>query len=221
MSEVISTRNLNPLPSVVELKRLCQSLAMLDAVLMPEWDNRYYSFDARWGDGEMLASMRNGSGDTYAILFTAAGAVIKGYAHESELGRYAAESGDPWPGVVDDVPPEFQTMLAEPAFPVEETSFCVWRKADGPVWEVGAIGFPPGEDPDGSRLLLSILDGNPRTYQEWSEEYYERSVPLAAVEAVYRHQPLDDDLLGQLNPNITAAELSDDVQEIGYPVRVD
>jgi hypothetical protein len=220
MSGVISTRNPNPLPAVVELRRLCQSLAMLDAVLMPEWDNRYYSFDAHWGDGEMLASMRNGSGDTYAILFTAAGAIIKGYAHESEMGRYAAESGRPWPGVVEQVPPEFQPMLAEPAFPLEETSFCVWRKADAALWEVGAIRFPEGEDPDGSRLLLSVLDGNPRTYQEWSEEYYERSVPLDAVEAVYQHQPLDGHLLGQLNPDITVDELSDDGQEIGYPDRV-
>lgn len=221
MSGVISTRNLNPLPAVAELRRLCQSLAMLDAVLMPEWDNRYYSFDAHWGDSEMLASMRNGSGDAYAILFTDAGAIIKGFAHESEMGRHAAESGGPWPGVVDNVPPEFRPLLDEPAFPLEETSFCVWRRADGNAWEVGEIRFPPGEDPDGSLSLLSILDGNPRTYQEWAEEYDERSVPLAAVEAVYRHQPLDGRLLGELNPDVSAHDLSDDAQEIGYPVRVD
>jgi hypothetical protein len=221
MSALISTRNLKPLPGVAELRGLCQSLAMLDAALMPEWDYRYYSFDAHWGDGEMLASMRNGSGDAYAILFTDAGAIIKGFAHESEMGGYATDSGRPWPGVVDHVPPEFQQMLAEPAFPLAETSFCVWRKIDGPLWEVGAIRFPPGEDPDGSRLLLSILDGNPKTYQEWSEEYYERSVPLDAVEAVYRHQPLDGRLLGRLNPNITVHEVSDDGREIGYPVMLD
>lgn len=219
MPEVISTRNLKPLPAVAELRRLCQSVAMLDAILMPDWEDRFYSFDAHWGDAEMLASMRNGSGDSYAVIFTPDGAVLKGYAHESEMGRHAAETGRPWPGVLEQVPPEFAPLLADPAFPVEETSFCVWRRADGPAWEAGAIRFPGGEDPDGSRLLLSILDGNPRTYQEWAEEYYERGVPLDAVGAVYRHEPLTARLLGRLNPDIDADDVADDVEEIGYPDR--
>ena len=45
----ISTRNLEGLPDVTRLKRLLQSLAMLDAILMPEWEYRYYSFNAHWG----------------------------------------------------------------------------------------------------------------------------------------------------------------------------
>jgi hypothetical protein len=42
----ISTRNLEGLPDVARLKRLLQSMAMLDAILMPEWEHRDYFFEA-------------------------------------------------------------------------------------------------------------------------------------------------------------------------------
>ncbi len=45
------------------LLRRCVSLAVLDAIMSPDWQYRYYSFDAAWGDDAMMASMRNGQGD--------------------------------------------------------------------------------------------------------------------------------------------------------------
>jgi hypothetical protein len=60
---MISTRNLTELPTTETLRKLTQSLAMLDAILMPEWDNRYYSFNSKWAENEQMASMRNGQGD--------------------------------------------------------------------------------------------------------------------------------------------------------------
>jgi len=60
---------------------------MLDAILCPEWEYRYHSFNARWAGGEAMASMRDGCGDGYFILFTAAGAIMKGFVHESEVWR--------------------------------------------------------------------------------------------------------------------------------------
>ena len=51
------------LPSIQEVRRIAQSLAMLDAILSPEWDDRYHSFNSAWGLNEEMASMRNGSGD--------------------------------------------------------------------------------------------------------------------------------------------------------------
>ncbi len=41
---MISTRDLTSLPNVDDLRQLLQSLAMLDAILSPDWDGRYYSF---------------------------------------------------------------------------------------------------------------------------------------------------------------------------------
>jgi hypothetical protein len=41
--QTISTRNLAPIPDIPALRRLTQLLAMLDAILCPEWEERYYS----------------------------------------------------------------------------------------------------------------------------------------------------------------------------------
>ena len=66
----ITTENLDGLPDVARLKRLLQSMAMLDAILMPEWEYRYYSFNALWGEGEMMGSMRDGAGDEFLACST-------------------------------------------------------------------------------------------------------------------------------------------------------
>ena len=74
-----------------ELSRICQSIAMLDAVLMPDWELRYYSFNAHWGPGEMMALMRNGGANHYFILFNCQGALIKGYAPDAAMGHLLAK----------------------------------------------------------------------------------------------------------------------------------
>lgn len=214
---LISTRNLELLPAVDELRQRCQSIAMLDLLLMPDWEDRYYSFNIKWGENEMLASMRNGSGDSYFILFTVEGGIIKGYAHESLMARYAVDSGRPWPGVVDQVPPQFESILTEPAFLVEETSFCIWRRNADLSWKTGIIDFPAGEDPDGSQNLLFILDGDPKTYIEWGEGYYGRNIPPEPVREIYQHNPLTQELVALLNPDLLIHDLIEDIAEIGYP----
>jgi hypothetical protein len=210
----ISTRDLRGLPGIDELRRLCQSLAMLDAVLMPEWEYRYYSFNSRWSRGQQMASMRDGCGNEWFILFGRHGAAMKGFDHESPM---AHPDRCPWPGVLDGVPKAFASFLKEPAFSMQDTTFCVWRRYGDRAWSVGAIDFPPGADPDGSAWLLAILDGRPQTYRRWAEGYYERDVPLKWVRAVYEHRPLTEALVRGLNPELALAELREDGEEIGYP----
>src|SRR3954463_3910296 len=104
---MISTRNLTLLPEVDRLRALLQSMAMLDAILCPEWEFRYYSFNAAWSDGERMGSMRNGSGDHFFALFNAAGCWLKGFAHEAPMAHVPGDStGQVWPGVLDHVPAE-------------------------------------------------------------------------------------------------------------------
>lgn len=213
---MISSRSLRELPNVDELRRIFQSLAVLDAILMPDWEYRYYSFDANWGDEEMLASMRDGSGDEFFILFNSAGAVIKGYAHESAMAAHSVNTGEVWPGVLDHVPPEFEAVLNDPAFVAEETSFCIWRKRGDLAWQTGKIEFPEGDFADGSEELLFILDGKPETYAVWASEYYERPIPVDAVKEIYAHKPLTQQLVSRLNRDCSVEQLEDDLGKIGY-----
>jgi len=214
---MISSRSVSELPEIDEVKRISQSIATLDAIMTDEWEYRYFSFDANWGEGEMLATMRDGSGDSYFILFNSFGAIIKGYGHESEMAAYTVDSGKVWSGVIDEAPPEFEAVLTDPALVAEETSFCIWRKYSDSHWQTGKIDYPEAEDPDGSEALLFMLDGNPNTYQEWVNEYYEKDIPLDAVKAVYEHKPLTQQLVSRLNSERRIEDVESDLNEIRYP----
>lgn len=220
---MISTRELSGLPDVDGLKRVWQSMAMLDAILCPEWEYRYYSFYAGWAPGEQMGSMRNGSGDEVFALFCDAGCWMKGFAHEAPMARSGGEGARRvWPGVLDAVPSEFAECLSEPAFKVEDTTFCVWRGTQDLAWRMGPIEFPPDHvDPDGSGELLSAFDGDPERFRAWAEGYYERSVSAIGVRAIYEHRPLSNALVAVLNDEVSLAELEDDVEEIGYPASSD
>lgn len=210
------------LPAVAALRDLCRSLAMLDAILSPEWESRYHSYGAGWADGEEMASMRDGSGDEYAIVFSATGAYVRGFGHESAMSPYAND-GEPWPGVIDDVPEFFRRFVEEPAFTDEEgvpvVTACLWRGAADDRWHHGTIDFPADRtDPDGTTGLFALLvDSSPEAFQRFAEDYYEVPVDLAAVREVYALHPLDQRLVSSLNAEVSLADLAPDIAEIGYP----
>ncbi len=217
-AHVISTRNLSLLPDVVGLRRTLQSMAMLDAMLCPEWQYRYYSFNAGWADGEQLGSMRNGSGDNFFAHFGPVGCWLKGFAPEAAMTPYRLSPKQVWRGVLDSVPREFAACMHQPAFSVEDATFCIWRRFTDAGWQLGQIAFPSGEaDPDGSAYLLSSLDGQPETYRAWALEYYERELPFVAVDHVYQHRPLTPQVVAMLNRELSLDQLLADMNEIGYP----
>jgi hypothetical protein len=214
---MVTKNRLATIPNAETLKKLCQSLATLDAIISPEWDYRYYSFNSKWAEGEMMASMRNGSGDEYFILFNSYGAIMKGFAHESSMSPWANDLEEPWPGVLDEVPNEFREFVTEPAFSMAETTFCIWRRNLDQSWQVGQIEYPEEDDPDGSEDLLFILDGEPATYREFAEQYYERAIYLSAVTHIYEQKSLTSDILEMLNAEVVLENLKSDLEEIGYP----
>ncbi len=214
-----STRSLEILPDIAAIRRVSQSVAMLDAILSPDWEVRYYSFNAAWGPDEQMASMRNGSGDEYFILFNSAGAVMKGFDHEAPMTPYRVDPPRLWRGLYEGVPAAFESFLREPAFSIEEATFCIWRLANDSVWRRGVTDFADGSDPDGSQWMLKIFDLVPTTYRSFAEEYYEVDVPIKAVEHIYNHLTLTDDVVAALNPDLRANDLVSDAEEIGYPNR--
>jgi hypothetical protein len=213
-----STRTLDDLPSIDDLIRLSKGLAMLDAILSPEWEYRYYSFNSKWLSGEMMASMRDGSGDGYFILFDKNGAAIKGFAHEAIMSPWNTESDEIWPGMYDSVPDQFSSFLNEPAFSMADVTFCIWRRYLDAAWQCGVNEFPEGDDPDGSEEMLKILDGDPATYQEFARDYYEVEIPLAAIEHVYANLPLNERVIRSLNAELSYTDVEPDINEIAYPI---
>lgn len=218
----ISTRNLSGLPEITTLRRLCQSLAMLDSIMIPpddrEFDFRCYLYDSDWKPGRTLAKMDNGSGDEMYVWFGATGAAIKGFNHEAEMTPYKRDL-NVYPGVLNSVPPEFAQCLDDLSFDPAAITFFTWRHSDDDRWHVGNISFPDNfEDPDGSEQLLYIYDGEPDTYQLWAESYYEKDVSIDAVFRIYEHEPLSKELVAELNEDASFEELRRDAVQIGYPL---
>ena len=222
---MISTRDLSALPDVDALKRLMQSMAMLDAVLSPEWQFRYYSFSSKWAKGEQLGSMRNGCGDELFALFNKHGCFLKGFAHEAKMTPYRENPPKLWPGLLTGVPAAFNSRLNDPA--AIETTFFIWRRYGDAKWNRGKFVFPPLEpypdgspqDPDGSIYLLSPYDGKPETYLECARDYFAigENLTIAHVRHVYAQKPLTTKLVQEINPKLTLADLKTDTTEIGYP----
>lgn len=190
------------LPEPAELERIAKGLATLDALLSEDWESRYYSFNAAWAPkkAERMASMRNGSGDEWFIVFSPAGAFLKSFWHEYEAGDPAS--------LYDGLPKAFEHQLKEAAFSMNDVTFGGWCERN---WVLRG-------DPEPMRDELSMLAGEAKAYCAYAAEYFELKVPAAAVTHVLEGRPLTAAVLKQLHSERTLADLEDDLREIGYGV---
>ena len=95
---------------------------------------------------------------------------------------------------------------------------CLWRQHGDDRWHTGEIDFPDRDDPDGAARLFAVLaEGTPAAYQRFAEDYYAVAVDIDAVSEVFASRLLTDDLVRRLNRELTLADLTTDLAEIGYP----
>lgn len=101
---------------------------------------------------------------------------------------------------------------------IDDTTFCYWRRNCDNEWHSGKIKFPAnvGADPDGSRTMLKILDGKPKTYVDYAREYFDLEIAEEDVKHVYQLKPLNAELLIRLHCERNLDQLSDEIKEIGY-----
>ncbi|MET9432119.1 hypothetical protein [Streptomyces sp. NPDC003036] len=213
------------LPSISVLRDHCRALATLEAIIRADDPFfRRYAFDGRWSATEELATMSTGWGDEFSIVFSPAGAWIRGFDHFSPMSPYVDDM--PWPGVVDEVPEVFRRYVKKPAFSDPDgfpvVTACLWRTADDETWRTGTIDFPEndndGEDPDGAAYLFQHLTNrSAEAYQKFAVERHQVPVDLAAVRHVLALRPLTAEVVTALRPDRTLADLADDLATIGYP----
>lgn len=188
------------LPSGSELMRRWQSLATLEAIMMAEWEYRYFSFNANWGERESMGSMRDGSGSESFFLFCDAG--VAGKIYDKERGLMQGEG-------ISAVPKEFSSFVTEPAFSIDRTTCFLWQ-LKGADWEI-----VPAET--GKMPLLAWLCDDGAFYHAWAKDYYEVEIDLELVRKVWAMEPLPDDLIKSINPERDIFEFRDELTEIGYP----
>jgi hypothetical protein len=213
------------LPAIGVVRRWSQSLAVLDAIMSADWEYRYFSFDAEFAPGQAVASMRNGSGDEYAITFTGDGAFLRGFDHESPLSPFIQTPPALWPGLLTGLPAPLARMAAGPTPTlrgVPMMTVALWRLAGDEQWHHGQLAYPRAwesvyADPDGSDWLFAQLDGRSESYLLYASEYFGRQLPAEAVMAVLEHRPLTAALVHALNPQRSHHDMIADLNRIGYP----
>ena len=189
------------LPAPADLERICKGLAALDAMMSEDWESRYYSFNKAWNKKakERMASMRNGSGDDWFILFSSAGVFVKSFWHE-----YPREDAD---AIYAGIPKGLAKQRKENAFLADEVTFGGYH--DGKTWTLRGNAKPMTEE-------LEMLTGDPAAYAAFVKEYYEAKVPKAAIAKVLAGTKLDAKLVASISTERTLAELKTDLAEIGY-----
>jgi len=189
------------LPAPATLERTCKGLAALDAMMSEDWESRYYSFNHAWNRKrkERMASMRNGSGDDWFIVFSPSGVFVKAfwheYPHEDVVKLYAG------------LPAKLAPQLKEGAFMMEDVTFGGWH--DGTTWTLRGNAKPMADD-------LAILAGDAKSYRAYASEYFEEDIPVAAIAHVLAGKKLDAKLVARISTERTLAELKSDLAEIGY-----
>jgi len=170
--------NINCLPSIEEMKKISQGLALLDAILMPDWEYRYFSFNNNW-DGEqeeMIASMKDGAGMEYFIHFTDEGVAGKVFDNQKLIDAQAS---------LMQMPSCFSSFKNEAAFSIANATFFFWREKNG-NWTASP------EDLHSYALLGFLVDGV-EGYHRWAEDYYERKINFQALKDVFDSLAITED----------------------------
>lgn len=205
------------LPTVPELIQRTKALAALDLIMSPEWEYRFYSFNSAWSPTEQMASMRDGCGDEWWIVFHSAGwAALKGLGHDSPA--WAAEKDELSLAIQQALPSQLDEFSKEPAFRWDSTSFALFRLPTDSEW-TSAKSLTKFADLDGGESeLLSHLCGSPQDYADFTSSYYEMEIPTDIVARIFDLAPITEDMVAALNPDTLLSNIETELfEEIGYP----
>ena len=195
-------KRVSALPAPGDLKKKFQSVALLDAILMRDWEFRYFSFNAKWSAREMMASMRDGEGSEVFFLFDSVGAIGKIYS-KSNPSEQTVDS------LLAQIPNEFSSFKQEAAFNVNMATCYLWCHQNETSWSLAPkdiVGVP----------FLSFVADFGEDYKKWAEDYYEVALDLVSVGKIFHHDLLTEQLIVSINPDANIGKVFSEADGIGY-----
>ncbi|MER7669770.1 hypothetical protein ABTY61_15035 [Kitasatospora sp. NPDC096128] len=209
------------LPEPEVLRARCRSLKLLDILLTESvCQAERLDYQSNWRPGVDLATMEDGSGDLYGIVFDPAGVLLYGYCYESDVAR--KRPGAHWPGLLDGLPAGLAHYAADPELQSDdgffEATVCAWREAGAAAWQCGPVVFAEGESDGAGQLLGVLADGRVETVSRDAEDYHERSVDRDAVAAFLASEPLPRWAALAIEPSLDLEWLAAFARKIGRPV---
>jgi hypothetical protein len=203
------------LPPPPELLKICRAIAALDLILSAEWEDRFYSFDSKWGTGEQMASMRD-AGDGWHVVFSDKGwTALRGFAHESP----AAEEHETLSRALRAVcPPELKGFTEEPAFDWKNTTVCYFHTGGESSWKRANDLTPHANVDTFEEGLLRHLTQGAEGYVEHARSYFKAEIPLELIQHVFAHKPITPEMVKHLNPGTEFSVIEEELfGKIGYP----
>jgi hypothetical protein len=206
---------LRSLPEPELVARRLRSCALLDAILSP--NQRSFEFHPKWRKGEQMGAFKDGSGNFFFAWFSKKGAVIRGFDHESPMSPFRTKPPEPWPGLLGGFPTSLSYATKEPAFALEELTFCLWNT--GADWQCGPVKPPRSEraDPDGASELLSCLR---KSLRAWANRHWDETLDREAIGVLERHEAVGAETILALNPDFDEAEVEEEAAALGWSVDV-
>ena len=210
---MITTRSLGELPHPARLREVCQAIALLDEIIEPQFDMRYFSYDVDWDAREELASMRDGEGSFFFVWFSPHGVVIRGYDKESAAAKEPPSQSDLFEGL----PTALDAVRTEPAFLVDQLTFAIWRATEDDRYRVGKLPkAPKAQDFDGSGRLLACLESHPANFIAYAKAYHEVAVKMRDVERFFDRSTIREEDVLHIHPAADVAAALESARQLGF-----
>ncbi len=114
---------------IESIRKKMKILALADAIIEPEWQYRYFSYNSKWSDEEEMASLRDGCGGEWFLWLSGPFAGYKCLSPEDGLMPNLD-------GVKSHVPNGYSSFLSEPAFSMNLAT-CIWYWHDSKWFKHG------------------------------------------------------------------------------------
>jgi hypothetical protein len=189
--------------------------AMLDAIVSPEL--RSFEFHPAWAENEQMGAFKDTEGDCFFAWFSAQGAVVRGFAHESPMSPYRKNPPEPWVSLWDGLPASLSYPKTEPAFGGDDVTFACWTEGQDGLWTAGPVKPPTDKDPDGAESLL--FGPFSKGFHRWAEGYYDQKLASAAIEALgAKNRTLVSATVTALNPTFDLQAVENEAKALDWPV---
>ena len=184
---------------IEEIKKKLKSISLIEAIVSPDWEDRYYSYNSKWGTNIEMASMRNGSGDEWFLWINNDYVAFKLLDHES--------------GLLDDIdsiknkfPPEFLQFVEEPAFSINQsTSLWYLRNSNWNKFDKNELI---------AKEYADVFNWTPENYKNWADEYYDIDINIVAIENIMSGK-ISNEEIQLINTDLEYNDLKDEIEEIG------
>ena len=184
---------------IENLRKKIKILALLDAIIEQEWQDRFFSYNSNWSSSEEMGSLRDGCGGEWFLWISGDLAGYKCLSPDDGLMTDVQE-------VKDKAHISYNSFITEPAFSMDQST-CIWYLDDS-KWV--KYGKPVKYLID----LETISSWTPSDYQAWASEYYESDFDLVAIKKIFNGE-FSEEIAKVLNPEIEMSELLAELPEIG------